>query len=46
MYRQNYCGCALSDVEAQEQRAARRASKAAAKGANTAEHIAGDSHGL
>jgi predicted adenine nucleotide alpha hydrolase (AANH) superfamily ATPase len=33
MYRQNYCGCALSDIEAHEQRAARRAERAAAKAA-------------
>jgi predicted adenine nucleotide alpha hydrolase (AANH) superfamily ATPase len=36
MYRQNYCGCALSDVEAREQRATRRAEKAAAKAAREA----------
>ena len=29
MYRQNYCGCELSDAEAREQRALRRAEKAA-----------------
>jgi len=28
MYRQNYCGCALSDAEAREQRAERRARRA------------------
>lgn len=27
MYRQNYCGCLLSDIEAREQRAARRRKK-------------------
>jgi predicted adenine nucleotide alpha hydrolase (AANH) superfamily ATPase len=31
MYRQNYCGCALSDVEASEQRATRRAARSAHK---------------
>lgn len=29
MYRQNYCGCVMSDVEAREQRAARKAERAA-----------------
>ena len=29
MYRQNYCGCLLSDIEASKERAARRAEKAA-----------------
>jgi epoxyqueuosine reductase len=29
MYRQNYCGCLMSDVEARSERAARRAEKAA-----------------
>jgi len=33
MYRQNYCGCVLSDVEAREARVARRAERAAAKAA-------------
>jgi len=33
MYRQNYCGCVLSDVEAREARSARRAERAAAKAA-------------
>jgi len=28
MYRQNYCGCVLSDIEAREQRAKRRAERA------------------
>ena len=28
MYRQNYCGCVISDVEAREQRARRKAQKA------------------
>jgi predicted adenine nucleotide alpha hydrolase (AANH) superfamily ATPase len=32
MYRQNYCGCVMSDIEAREQRAARRAAKRAASG--------------
>jgi predicted adenine nucleotide alpha hydrolase (AANH) superfamily ATPase len=36
MYRQNYCGCELSDVEAQEQRATRRAERAATKAAKAA----------
>ena len=31
MYRQNYCGCMLSEVEAQEERAARKAARAAVK---------------
>jgi predicted adenine nucleotide alpha hydrolase (AANH) superfamily ATPase len=31
MYRQNYCGCMLSEVEARDARAARRLEKAAAK---------------
>jgi predicted adenine nucleotide alpha hydrolase (AANH) superfamily ATPase len=31
MYRQNYCGCEFSEVEAREARAARRAERAAAK---------------
>ena len=31
MYRQNYCGCMLSEAEAAEARAARRAERAAAK---------------
>jgi predicted adenine nucleotide alpha hydrolase (AANH) superfamily ATPase len=46
MYRQNYCGCALSDVEAQEQRAARRAAKAAAKAANGTGRPVGGSQGV
>jgi predicted adenine nucleotide alpha hydrolase (AANH) superfamily ATPase len=33
MYRQNYCGCVLSDVEAREQRATRRAARSAQKAA-------------
>ncbi len=33
MYRQNYCGCMYSLVEAQEQRTAARAARRAAKGA-------------
>lgn len=35
MYRQNYCGCVLSDVEAREARAARRAERAAAREARS-----------
>lgn len=31
MYRQNYCGCVLSDLEAQQQRSARKAEKAEKK---------------
>jgi predicted adenine nucleotide alpha hydrolase (AANH) superfamily ATPase len=31
MYRQNYCGCILSDMEAREQRAARKAERAQAR---------------
>jgi hypothetical protein len=31
MYRQNYCGCVLSDLEAREQRETRRAERAAAR---------------
>ena len=33
MYRQNYCGCRFSDVEAAEERAARKAARAAAQAA-------------
>jgi len=36
MYRQNYCGCVLSDIEAQQQRSARKAAKAAHKAQNRA----------
>jgi len=32
MYRQNYCGCVMSDLEAREQRAARKAARARARG--------------
>ncbi len=32
MYRQNYCGCSLSDAEAQHDREARRAARKAARG--------------
>ena len=34
MYRQNYCGCLLSDIEASKERAARRAQRAANRGAD------------
>jgi predicted adenine nucleotide alpha hydrolase (AANH) superfamily ATPase len=34
MYRQNYCGCVLSEVEASEQRATRRVARAAHKAAH------------
>lgn len=37
MYRQNYCGCLLSEIEAREQRAARKAARRAMK-----EHAASD----
>jgi len=33
MYRQNYCGCVLSDVEARRERAARKAARQAEKAA-------------
>lgn len=36
MYRQNYCGCVFSQVEAAEQRAARKAARAAEKAARRA----------
>lgn len=36
MYRQNYCGCVFSKVEAAEEREARRAERAAAKAAKEA----------
>ncbi len=36
MYRQNYCGCAFSKVEAAEEREARKAERAAAKAAKEA----------
>jgi hypothetical protein len=32
MYRQNYCGCLMSELEAREERASRRAARTAAKG--------------
>ncbi len=32
MYRQNYCGCLMSDIEARAEREARRAARRAAKG--------------
>lgn len=34
MYRQNYCGCMLSDIEAREMRSAAKAVRKAAKGAH------------
>ena len=40
MYRQNYCGCRLSDEEAAAERAERKAQRAAAKQAERAEHAA------
>jgi predicted adenine nucleotide alpha hydrolase (AANH) superfamily ATPase len=49
MYRQNYCGCVLSDVESREARATRRARKAAekaARGAGAGEDAAGPSGDL
>ena len=36
MYRQNYCGCVLSDLEARQARAARRAERAAERAARGA----------
>jgi epoxyqueuosine reductase len=33
MYRQNYCGCVLSDLEARQERAARRAERSAQRAA-------------
>ncbi len=36
MYRQNYCGCAFSQVEAEEEREARKTERAAAKAAKEA----------
>lgn len=36
MYRQNYCGCSISEVEASEDRERRRAERAAAKAAKRA----------
>ena len=38
-YRQNYCGCLMSDLEAREERAARKAARNAARA--TAEREAG-----
>ena len=38
MYRQNYCGCRISDEEAAAERAERKAQRAAAKQAARAEH--------
>lgn len=32
MYRQNYCGCVMSDIEAREQRAARKATRRSGSG--------------
>ena len=40
MYRQNYCGCRISDEEAAAERAERKAQRAAAKQAERAEHAA------
>ena len=40
MYRQNYCGCRISDKEATAERAERKAQRAAAKQAERAEHAA------
>lgn len=40
MYRQNYCGCRISDEEATAERAERKAQRAAAKQAERAEHAA------
>ncbi len=37
MYRQNYCGCLLSEIEADAQRAERRAERAAAKAVRLAQ---------
>lgn len=45
MYRQNYCGCTMSDVEAREQRAARRAQRAAAQAAKRAGEAIGPGEG-
>ena len=38
MYRQNYCGCRFSDVEAATERAERKAQRAAAREAEAAAH--------
>ena len=40
MYRQNYCGCRISDEEAAAERAERKAQRATAKQAERAEHAA------
>lgn len=40
MYRQNYCGCRISNEEAAAERAERKAQRAAAKQAERAEHAA------
>lgn len=32
LYRQNYCGCLMSELEAREQRASRKAAREAARG--------------
>ena len=42
MYRQNYCGCFLSKIEADAQRETRRAERAAAKAAKAAEAASAD----
>jgi len=39
MYRQNYCGCVLSDLEAREARAARRAERAAVRASGGAADV-------
>ena len=38
MYRQNFCGCRISDLEAAAERAERKAERAAAKAAERAAH--------
>ncbi|MDA3937384.1 MAG: epoxyqueuosine reductase QueH [Actinomycetota bacterium] len=44
MYRQNYCGCLLSEIEADADRTRRRAERAAAKAAKLAQRVVlGDS---
>jgi epoxyqueuosine reductase len=40
MYRQNYCGCVLSEAEAKRERAARKAARAAEKATRAAEKAA------
>lgn len=42
MYRQNYCGCVLSEAEAQEDRERRRAERAAAKAAKATQQDGAD----